>query len=302
MKKFVCILIALVLAVGIYAPLTERFYDVDVAQQEPLHIALFSDVHSGTFYLPNLFEKLKNAQQKGQLDAIFLVGDIIDDKEPIDGARALLEGLKNDFAQTPKFYVTGNHEFMGDIDAFKALVRENDIVILDSSLPSVAVELKGRNLWLFGIDDPKGFDNDVAFWRALLRATLTNDNAWREAKKRAMPSWFGAISAAPNDSSIKILLTHRPEFIEDYAEFPLDVIVSGHTHGGQVRIPFLINGLYAPNQGLFSPYAGGLYERDKIAESRHSAPLYLVVSRGMSLNWKIPRIFNPPELIWLTIQ
>ena len=303
MKKFVFILIALVLAAGIYAPLTERFYDVTFAQpQEPLHIALLSDVHSGTFYLPNLFEKLKNAQQKGELDAIFLVGDIIDDKEPIEGARELLEGLKNDFGQTPKFYVTGNHEFMGDIDAIKALVRENEIVILDSWLPSVAIELKGHNLWLFGIDDPKGFDNDVAFWRELLRATLTNDNAWREAKRQSLPSWFGAISAAPSDSSIKILLTHRPEFIEDYAQFPLDVVLSGHTHVGQVRIPFLVNGLYAPNQGLFSPYAGGLYERDKIAESHHQAPLYLVVSRGMSLNWKIPRIFNPPELVWLTIQ
>lgn len=302
MKKILFAIIILLLAAGIYAPLTERFYDVDITQQKPLHIALLSDVHSGTFYLPNLFEKLKNAQQKGELDAIFLVGDIIDDEEPIEGARVLLEGLKKDFAQTPKFYVTGNHEFMGDIDVIKALVRENEIVILDSNLPSVAIELKGHNLWLFGIDDPKGFDNDVAFWRELLHATLTNDN-WREAKKQALPSWFHAISTEPNDKSIKILLTHRPEFIEDYAQFPLDVIVSGHTHGGQVRIPFLINGLYAPNQGLFSPYAGGLYERDKIADSAHAhTPLYLIVSRGMSLNWKLPRIFNPPELIWLMIR
>ncbi|MDE6978549.1 MAG: hypothetical protein K2O85_03160, partial [Helicobacter sp.] len=91
MKKILFAIIILLLAAGIYAPLTERFYDVDITQQEPLHIALLSDVHSGTFYLPNLFEKLKNAQQKGELDAIFLVGDIIDDEEPIEGARVLLE-------------------------------------------------------------------------------------------------------------------------------------------------------------------------------------------------------------------
>lgn len=304
MKKAFFAIGILIVALAVWAPLTERFYPLDFKKtSQPVHIALLSDVHSGTFYLPELFAKLQEAKDKEQLDAIFLVGDIIDDKEPIEGAVALLSRLQNDFAQTPKFYVTGNHEFMGDIDTYKKLVRDNGIVILDSQLPSVSIELKGRKLWLFGIDDPKGFDNDVVYWKSLLRTTLTDTHSWQIAKNSELPEWFGAIATPASDTALKILLTHRPEFIEEYLQFPLDIIVSGHTHGGQVRIPFLVNGLYAPNQGLFSPYAGGVYEFDKLAEQPHSdSPLYLVVSRGMSLNWKVPRIFNPPELIWLTIE
>ncbi len=68
---------------------------------------------------------------------------------------------------------------------------------------------------------------------------------------------------------------------------------SGHTHGGQVRIPFLLNGLFAPNQGWYPKYAGGLYQEEGTS---------LVVSRGLSYYPELPRIFNPPEIVLITIQ
>jgi len=86
-----------------------------------------------------------------------------------------------------------------------------------------------------------------------------------------------------------LLLSHRPERIEDYLGYPFDLILSGHAHGGQWRLPGIVNGLYAPNQGLFPKYAGGRYDFEDTA---------FLVSRGLAReSTKIPRVFNRPELV-----
>jgi len=74
---------------------------------------------------------------------------------------------------------------------------------------------------------------------------------------------------------------------------PFDLVLSGHSHGGQIRIPFLLNGLYAPHQGFFPKYAGGVYEFENYT---------LVVSRGVYFNLFLPRIFNPPEIVVVDIE
>ena len=86
---------------------------------------------------------------------------------------------------------------------------------------------------------------------------------------------------------VSVLLSHRPELTELYRGSGFDLVVSGHAHGGQVRVPLLLNGLYAPNQGFFPQYAGGLYDLDGTA---------LAVSRGLSIS-RLPRVFNPPEAV-----
>jgi predicted MPP superfamily phosphohydrolase len=90
-------------------------------------------------------------------------------------------------------------------------------------------------------------------------------------------------------SLYSILLAHRPEHIDQYLNYGFDLVLSGHSHGGQWRIPFILNGLYAPDQGFFPKYAGGKYE--------HGSTIH-IVGRGLSKNsTRIPRIFNPPELV-----
>ncbi|MDO4733224.1 MAG: metallophosphoesterase, partial [Bacillota bacterium] len=83
-----------------------------------------------------------------------------------------------------------------------------------------------------------------------------------------------------------ILLSHRPECTAFYESSGFDLELSGHAHGGQLRIPGLLNGLYAPNQGFFPKYAGGLYQLGKTS---------LLVSRGLCKS-RLPRVFNRPEL------
>ncbi len=90
-----------------------------------------------------------------------------------------------------------------------------------------------------------------------------------------------------------IFLTHRPEKTDLYAKLPFDMVLSGHAHGGQLRIPFLLNGLIAPNQGLFPKYAGGLYEYE---DKTH------IISRGVSFKLTMPRIFNPPEIVVINLK
>jgi predicted MPP superfamily phosphohydrolase len=70
------------------------------------------------------------------------------------------------------------------------------------------------------------------------------------------------------------------------------LVLSGHAHGGQIRIPLLLNGLFAPNQGWFPAYAGGLYQHGSLTH---------IVSRGASNNIPLPRIFNPPEVVVIEI-
>lgn len=84
----------------------------------------------------------------------------------------------------------------------------------------------------------------------------------------------------------------KPELVSLYEKTPFDLILSGHAHGGQVRIPGVLNGLYAPHQGFFPKYAGGMY---KYGNKIH------IVSRGVSYDPRIPRIFNPPELVVIDI-
>ena len=137
---------------------------------------------------------------------------------------------------------------------------------------SVTLTVRGQTVCFAGVDDLDGaYQNDpVRYAGALDRATAD-------------------LSA----DSYNILLAHRPDAIELYDRYPLDLVLSGHTHGGQVRIPLLLNGLYAPGQGLFPRYAGGQY---LVGDTQ------MIVSRGLSYYPRLPRIFNPPEVVVVDLQ
>jgi predicted MPP superfamily phosphohydrolase len=94
------------------------------------------------------------------------------------------------------------------------------------------------------------------------------------------------------ESGLRVLLSHRPESADLYRGLGFDLVISGHTHGGQARIPLVINGLYASGQGFFPSLAGGLYDRGEF---------FQLVSRGLGGYPVLPRIFNPPELVILDV-
>lgn len=199
-------------------------------------------------------------------DAVLLVGDLFDDdtqNRPTERTLSLMRRLS---AQYPCYYVSGNHEaWTGEMDALHQQTEEAGVTVLRMS--SGVLTVRGQRIALCGIPDPY----EMVFVGApdteeQLRQTIENVDS----------------------ADFTVLLAHRPELLAKYAQFPLDLVVSGHAHGGQVRIPGVLNGLYAPNQGWFPKLAGGAYTQDGTT---------LIVSRGLAVRTRLPRIFNRPEVV-----
>jgi len=121
---------------------------------------------------------------------------------------------------------------------------------------------------------------------------LPDTNLIRVRHKQNAPQ---AVSSDEQRSipGFKILIAHRPELIDIYEKYPFDLVVSGHAHGGQIRIPFLLNELIAPNQGRFPKYAGGVYQHGGLTH---------IVSRGLSFSLYLPRVFDSPEVVVIDIS
>lgn len=270
LKKIVVVLslIIIFLAVSFYSGLTVKHYKVKSSKlscDRNIRIVMLSDLHS-CIYGKNQI-KLINKIEEQKPDIIFMVGDIADDVTPIDGTKLLLNEIVK---SAPCYYVSGNHEFWSnDIDGIKELFRSYGVEVLDGE--SNKIEVKNQKFNICGIDDPYVLNSDER-------------NGYSEL---LVP--FKSLSS----SEFNILLAHRPEYIEEYLKYDFDLVLSGHTHGGQWRIPFILNGLYAPDQGLFPKYAGGLYNHNNLVH---------IVSRGLSFNPHLPRIFNPPEIVTIDLE
>jgi predicted MPP superfamily phosphohydrolase len=238
-----------------------------LVENSEINIILISDLHNTIFgnNQQELIEKIK----KQNPDLIILSGDILDEKISNSGTELLLSGVK-DIA--PIYYVTGNHEYYShNIQNVRKLLQSYKVNMLSDDY--IKINVNNNELIIAGIEDPA----------KKIYETPEYDQI------EIMENVFSELDGI---ESFKILVAHRPENIESYKKYSFNLILSGHTHGGQVRIPLIVNGLYAPNQGFFPKYAGGLY--------RHGEMIH-IISRGLSINPKLPRIFNPPELVSIII-
>lgn len=199
-------------------------------------------------------------------DAVLMVGDMFDDdtaNRPTERTLSLMRQLS---AQYPCYYVSGNHEaWTGEMDALYQQTEEARVTVLRMS--SGVLTVRGQRIALCGIPDP---------YEMVLSGAPDTEEQLRQALEDV------------DSADFTVLLAHRPELLAKYAQFPLDLVVSGHAHGGQVRIPGVLNGLYAPNQGWFPKLAGGAYTQDGTT---------LIVSRGLAVRTRLPRIFNRPEVV-----
>lgn len=222
------------------------------------------------FHCTNEKKILKHLQQINP-DGILIPGDLIDENWSLNSVERLLEGIK----QWPSYFVSGNHEFKKGrtyktFSQMEDLLEKYQIELLDHR--SVLVELKGETIWLGGIKDhcsdrTKNPDE-------LDQKHINN------VCSKCTPNYF------------TILMMHRPEQFRFVEEHAIDFLVSGHAHGGQWRLPG-INGLYAPQQGLFPKRAGGVYEM------KHGLHL---VSRGLAHYWFLPRLLNHREINVIEIK
>lgn len=199
-------------------------------------------------------------------DAVLMVGDMFDDdiaNRPTERTLSLMRQLS---ALYPCYYVSGNHEaWTGEMDALYQQTEKAGVTVLRMS--SGVLTVRGQRIALCGIPDP---------YEMVFSGAPDTEEQLRQALEDV------------DSADFTVLLAHRPELLAKYAQFPLDLVVSGHAHGGQVRIPGVLNGLYAPNQGWFPKLAGGAYTQDGTT---------LIVSRGLAVRTRLPRIFNRPEVV-----
>lgn len=262
-----------------------NYFVVSDEISSPVRVVLLTDLHSHIH--GNNQKNLIDLVIKQNPDIIMLAGDIADDETPIKGTELLLDGL-NGVADI--YYVTGNHEYWSssiediketirghfsdelkqpadDIAETRESIQDGGVTILSDEYTQISIN--GNRIVVAGIEDPARVN--------YYDSSYNQDSSMREA-----------FSELDEMDGYKILLAHRPEKIEQYKLYNFDLVLSGHAHGGQVRIPLIMNGLLAPNQGWFPKYAGGVYEHGELTH---------VVSRGLSFNLFLPRIFNPPEVV-----
>ena len=235
---------------------------------EGFRIAQVSDLHNAEFGIGNI--KLIELLSQTDPDMIVITGDLIDSRQT--DIEIALEFAQQATQIAPVYYVSGNHEArVPEYEDLKIGLVKAGVVILENQ--KVQITREGESITIMGIDDPS-FQEDYLFGDA---ASVT----------------ASALSEFQNESgSYMVLLAHRPELFETYVDAGVDLVFSGHAHGGQFRLPF-IGGLVAPNQGLFPEYDSGGFV--------YTNGCMMHVSRGLGNSVFPVRLFNRPEMTVLEI-
>lgn len=263
-KKVVGAAAVIFAACALYNGLTLRQYSLASPKiKEPVTLVLVSDLHNTLHGKDqrNLVGMIKEQRP----DLILIAGDILDSVNKIENVMPFLDGVRD---ICPVYYVPGNHEYRTRrMDVVREIIEAGGAKFLADSTD--VVEVKGNRIIIAGADDPaRQYYGDIYY-----------------SQKASMRKAFSELA---DMAEYKILLSHRPERIGNYLPYSFDLVLAGHAHGGQVRVPFLLNGLYSPDQGFFPKLAGGRYDFDGTT---------MVVSRGASFYWRFPRVFNPPEVV-----
>ena len=220
-------------------------------------IVHISDLHNKKFGYKQ--ERLLNQIKKEEPDMIVITGDLIDRRRY--HPEISLDFVEKAMRLAPVYYVCGNHEILsGKYEEFRMELKKRGVEVLDNE--KRILERNGQKILLFGMMDSlaENFDADPVQW-------LRNQDE--------------------EEKAFKILLAHHPELFATYADCRMDLVFSGHAHGGQFRLPG-IGGLIAPGQGFFPKYTEGHYRREGTT---------MFVSRGLG-NSLIPvRILNRPEVV-----
>ena len=228
-------------------------------------IVQLSDLHGASFGEDNA--ELIAAVAAQDPDLIFLTGDIQDRyrKTPASYTAAIGRAMAG---IAPTYFVTGNHEWaFPDVRELKRSLKDAGVTVLTNEF--VALERDGGVIFLAGIDDPNGF------------ADQKSPEALAEEVKAAA------------DGGFWMLLAHRNNYFEkQYSGLGADLVISGHGHGGLIRLPFT-DGLISVERTLFPSYTAGFYQfngRD------------VFVSRGLGNSGPSFRLFNRPQLVTLTLE
>ncbi len=209
--------------------LTSRSFEITdksiPAAFDGFRVVHISDLHNALFGKEN--EKLLEKIKAEEPDIIAVTGDIIDSRRT-DTAVAI-DFIEKALKIADVYYVTGNHEYRSpqgkelveDIERLGATVLKNE---------SLELKKGGSKITICGIEDPYFYGGYMSDEEEYVTAYT--------------------LDGIEKTKNFTLLLSHRPEFFNLYCEYGFDLVLSGHAHGGQVRLPF-VGGVVAPNQGFF---------------------------------------------------
>ena len=234
-------------------------------------IAQVSDLHNDEFGENN--EKLITLLVEAAPDMIAITGDLLDSRRT--SVEKVLNFVQQAVQIAPCYYVTGNHESrLKEYAQLEEEMRKAGVLVLRNE--KVTLEKDGTEMIVLGIDDP--------------RFKLSTDKQYK------MESVIGEVLTGllkdTERETFTMLLSHRPELFDLYCEYDIDVVLSGHVHGGQFRLP-VIGGIFGPSQGIIPAYDAGLYTKDTTN---------MVVSRGLGQSIIPFRVNNPPELVLIELK
>ena len=236
-----------------------------------LHI---SDLHNKEFGKNQ--KKLISLTKELNPDIIVVTGDLIDSRRTtIDDMHIALSYMKSAIDIAPVYYVSGNHEERSNLyNDLKIALEECGVINMGDTHKDI--ELNGDIISLLGLAD-------------------ISSNSIISSKYNTSPLGFDEILGnlkTESNNKFTILLSHRPELIKLYSRENIDLVFSGHAHGGQIRLPFL-GGLIAPNQGFFPKYTNGIHKLNSTS---------LVISRGLGNSLAPQRLFNRPEVVVVNLS
>ncbi|WP_251136062.1 metallophosphoesterase [Exiguobacterium sp. s138] len=231
-------------------------------------ILQIADLHGKSF--GSRQKVLLKKVNKLQPNVILMTGDLIDSRR--NGEEEALLLMKQLTPDYPVYFVTGNHEVRLNLTILPKLERLGVTVLRNTSVP---LERDGQFIELLGIDDPT-----TTRWSE----GLQEPDGIRQSLDQAQ--------STAETRSFQLLMAHRPEYLPLYAERKVDLVLSGHAHGGQIRLPFT-DGMYAPGQGFFPDLTAGQHTMENTR---------LIISRGLGNSLFPFRIFNHPELIVVTLR
>ena len=234
-------------------------------------IAHVSDLHNDEFGENN--ERLLSVIKKTEPDMIAITGDLLDSRRT--DAEKALNFVRQAVKIAPCYYVTGNHESREteSYGQMEEAMKEAGVIVLRNE--KLTLEKEGAQITVAGIDDP--------------RFVLDSDRLGK--MKRTIGPILNELLQDVPEEQFRLLLSHRPELFELYCELGIDVVLAGHVHGGQFRIPG-VGGIIGPGQGLLPDYDAGLYSK---------GDTNMVLSRGLGQSIVPFRINNPPELVLVTL-
>ena len=233
------------------------------------NIVQISDLHNKVFYKDNstLVKKIKSQKP----DIIVITGDLVDRRKyNEENALSFIDKIS---PIAPIYYVNGNHEgWSGQFESLEKRLKEKGVIVLRNE--SLYYEKDKEKLLIIGVDDP---------------AFNTNSHSEDYMNEDIMKKELFNVN---NKDYFTILLSHRPELFPLYVHNNIDLVFTGHAHGGQIILPFF-GGIVSPNQGFLPKYYKGMYEENNTV---------MVVSRGLGNSIIPQRIFNRPEVVSVTLE